>query len=251
METAVEQRVDRLEDIFGRFMTQTNRALLRMERGNENLQQEMILFKDEMREFKNEMKDFKDEMKDFKDEMLDFKDEMLDFKNEMNGFKDRMESEVKRFNTKWGELANKMGAIVEDIAAPAIPRIAGEYFGCDEIVDFMVRRWKRKDDDRKYRREFDVIAVCPGKVLLCDVKSSPNPGYVSDFIGFLQKEEFYEYFPEYREKQLIPIFSSLYLPPEIVIRLSKNGIFALGMMDSVMDILNYEECDYIRGQGEG
>ena len=105
METAVEQRVDRLEDIFGQFVTQTNRALLRMERGIETLQQEMIMFK-----------------------------------NEMNGFKDRMESEVKRFNTKWGELANKMGTIVEDIVAPAIPRIGGEYFGCDEIEDFMVRR---------------------------------------------------------------------------------------------------------------
>jgi hypothetical protein len=237
METAVEQRVDRLETIFGQFMTQTNRALLRMEKRSENLHQEMMLFKNEMREFKNVM--------------LDFKDDMLDFKNEMNGFKDRMESETKRFNKQLGELANRMGTIVEDIAAPAIPRIAGEYFGCDEIEDFMVRRWKRKANDKKSRREFDVIAVCPDRVLLCEVKSTPRPDYINDFIELLQKEEFYEYFPEYREKQLIPIFSSLYLPPDIVIRLSKNGIFALGMMDSVMDILNYEECNYLRGKDVG
>jgi hypothetical protein len=33
----------------------------------------------------------------------------------------------------WGELANKMGTLVEDIVAPNIPRIAKRYFGAEEL----------------------------------------------------------------------------------------------------------------------
>jgi hypothetical protein len=55
-------------------------------------------------------------------------------------------------------------------------------------------------------------------------------------------EEFYEYFPHDKGKRLIPVFSSLYLPPDVVTRLSRNGIYAMAMSDSAVDILNYKEC---------
>jgi len=35
-------------------------------------------------------------------------------------------------NKRWGELANKMGTVVEDIVAPSIPRLAREIFACGE-----------------------------------------------------------------------------------------------------------------------
>jgi len=225
---ALEEKVDWLESLFGHFMSQTNYAIRRMERGIENLQEEMRAFKEEMKDFKNEMKDFKNEMKDFK--------------NEMNGFKDRMESEVKRINKQWGDIANKLGTIVEDIVAPAIPRIAKDFFGCEVIEDFVDRRYKTKVSDRSSRREFDVIAVCQDKVILNETKSTPRSSYIEDFIEFLNNKEFFDYFPEYKEKEIIPIFSSLYLPDDVVASLSKNGIYAMGMSDEVMEILNYDQC---------
>ena len=212
--TALEEKVDWLESLFGQFMSQTNYAIRRMERGIENLQEEMRGFKEEMR----------------------------DFKNEMNGFRDRMESEVKRSNKQLGDIANKMGTIVEDIVAPAIPKIAKELFGCEVIEDFGVRRYKTKVNDRSSRREFDVIAVCQDKVILNETKSTPRSSYIEDFIEFLNNKEFFDYFPEYKDKEVIPIFSSLYLPEDVVTRLSKNGIYAMGMSDSVMEILNYDRC---------
>ena len=212
--TALEEKVDWLESLFGQFMSQSNYAIRRMERGIENLQEEMRIFKEEMK----------------------------DFKNEMNGFKDRMESEVKRINKQWGDIANKMGTIVEDIVAPAIPRIAKELFGCEVIEDFGVRRYKTKVSDRSSRREFDVIAVCQDKVILNETKSTPRSSYIEDFVEFLNNKEFFDYFPEYKEKEIILIFSSLYLPDDIVARLSKNGIYALGMSDAMMEILNYDLC---------
>ena len=42
----------------------------------------------------------------------------------------------KEMNKRWGELANKMGTLVEDIVAPNISGIAREYFGCSDIKDF-------------------------------------------------------------------------------------------------------------------
>ncbi len=224
----VEEKVDWLEALFGQFMAQTNRAIIRMEKGIENLKEEMKVFKDEMSEFKNEMSEFKNEMSGFKDEM--------------SGFKDRMEEEVKRSNKKWGEIANKMGTLVEDIVAPAIPRVATDLFGFEEIEDFMIRRSKTKPHDSSSRREFDVLAVCQNKVILNETKSTPRTSYIDDFIEFLRNNEFYEYFPEYKDKELIPIFSSLYLPSDVVARLSKHRIYAMAMSDSAMEILNYDEC---------
>ena len=45
--------------------------------------------------------------------MKEFKDEMADFKNEP-------ETDRKNRNKQWGELANKMGTLVEDIISPAV-----------------------------------------------------------------------------------------------------------------------------------
>ncbi len=75
-------------------------AVLELRKGLEFLAREFKAFKDEMKAFKDEMKVFKDEMKAFKDEMKVFKDEM---------------------NKKWGDLANRLGTITEDIFAPGIP----------------------------------------------------------------------------------------------------------------------------------
>ncbi len=197
---AVEEKVDRLEALFGQFMAQTNRAIIRMERGIEDLQVEM------------------------------------------SGFKDRMEAETKRSNKQWGDLANRLGTLVEDIVAPAIPRIAKDVFGCEGIEDLMIRRYKTKPLDKSSRREFDAIAVCQNKVILNETKATPRTSYIDDFIAFLKNGTFEEYFPEYKEKELIPIFSSLYLPPDVVNQLSNNRIYAMAMSDTVMQILNYDQC---------
>jgi hypothetical protein len=73
-------------------------------------------------------------------EIRAFKEEMRGFKDEMRGFKDETRADRKSMNKQWGELANKMGTVVEDIVAPNIPRIAREYFHCEIIEDFSVTK---------------------------------------------------------------------------------------------------------------
>jgi len=169
-------------------------------------------------------------------ELQEFKQEMKEFKDEMRVFKDTVHQEVGRINSQWGELANKMGTLVEDIVAPNLPRIAAEYFGCVEIEDFMIRRKVRNKKDRTKVKEFDALVLCGDKLIVNDTKSSPRVEYINEFIELL--EEIADYFPEYKGKELIPIFSSLYISEEIVKYLSKKGIYAMGMRDDTMEILN-------------
>ena len=188
--------------------------------------------------FQNVMRDFKDEMRDFKTEMLAFKDEMRDFKTEMLAFKDETREDRKRMNKQWGDLANRLGTLAEDVVAPNIPRIVKEYFNCDTILDFAVRRRVVNSKEPKKAREFDAFTVCNDFLLVNETKSTPKIEYIDAFIESLK--EVYDYFPDYRDKKIIPVFSSFYLPEDVVTYLTKNKIYALGMKDDTMEILNPE-----------
>ena len=149
------------------------------------------------------------------------------------------EEERKEMNKRWGDLANKMGTLAEDIVAPNISGIAREYFGCKDLDFFGVRIRKKNTKDASKVREFDVIAVCDDKVIINETKSNPKIEYINEFINVLK--EIYDYFPEYRGKKVIPIFSSLYIPEDLVTYLTKNRIYAMAMKDDTMDLLNFEQ----------
>ncbi|MCD6562037.1 MAG: hypothetical protein J7L16_09815 [Deltaproteobacteria bacterium] len=230
MSLAVEQRVDSLEAVLGAFIVSTNSSLIRMERGITGL--------------RIEMKDFKDEMKDFKDEMKDFKDEMKDFKDEMKDFKDETRADRKKMYREWGDLANKMGTICEDMVAPNISGIARDYFGIKEVDFFAVRVRKVNFKDRSLKREFDVIAVSKDSFIVTEVKSNSRQSYIDEFLDVLKHIP--DYFPESEGKRLIPIFASLYIPENILRYLTKNGIYAMAIKDDTMAILNFEKIEKMR-----
>ncbi len=237
----LESRVDSLENIVKELVKaqiKTEKEIQDLAKELRNFKNEMKAFKDDMLDFKDEMLDFKNEMKAFKDEMLDFKEEMRAFKEEMLAFKEEMKIDRKNMNKQWGELANKMGTVVEDIVAPNIPRIAKEYFGCLEIEDFMIRRKVMNKLDRSKKKEFDVIAVCEDKIIINGTKSTANVENARDFINSLN--DLFDYFPEYRSKKIIPVFSSLYIPENVIGYLSKNKVYAMAMNEDTMDILNPE-----------
>lgn len=103
-ETAVEKKVDKLEQALMEMVYQSRRTEMEIER----VSKEVDRLSKEMRDFKDEMRAFKDEMKVFKDEMLVFKDKTRELQKEMN--------------RKWGDLANQLGTIAEDIVAPGVPQ---------------------------------------------------------------------------------------------------------------------------------
>ena len=152
----------------------------------------------------------------------------------------------REMNKRWGELANKMGTIVEDIIAPSLRRMALEEFNCGEEVFFSPRVSRIRSDDPSRQREFDVLYVGARAVLLNETKSAPRSEYIQAFVDFLRRGEFALYFPEYREMPIVPVFSSLHIPGNLVTHLTRNGIYAVAMGEEAMRVLN---LDTVRQQG--
>ena len=141
-------------------------------------------------------------------------------------------------NKQWSELAAKMGTVVEDIVAPSVRRMARELFDCGEPLLFTSRIDRVRSDDRSRRREFDVLYVGDRAVLLNETKSLPRDADARRFVRLVRSGEFFLYFPEYKDLPLVPVFSSLSLPDDLVTYLTRNGVYALAMGAEAMRVLN-------------
>lgn len=211
----IEDRVDRLEALFGQFMTEMAVLNKRAEERNRAAEERSARFEKEMGEFKDEMRAFKDEMRAFKDEMRASKREM---------------------DKKWGDLANKMGTIIEDILAPNLRRLAREHFQFGTIQDFMIRRTRRQPGHPETESEFDTIVVGADAVILGEAKSTPSLEYANDFAR--KVGSFFDFFPEYQGKRFIGIFGSWAIPDAIVERLTSHGLYAMRMGEDTMELAN-------------
>lgn len=152
------------------------------------------------------------------------------------------ERDRREYNKRWGDLANKMGTLVEDIVAPSLRRIALEDFDFGEVEFFAPRVEKRHPVTRQVR-EFDVVAAGAHAVLLNETKSTPTLEHAEAFVKFVKSNQFFEYFPEYRERALKPVFSSLFIPESTVAYLTRQGVYAVAMGEEVMQVLNMKEID--------
>jgi len=217
MAVNLEERVDRLETIFGQFVAQTGAALLRMERDTEALKREMQEFKREMSGFKVEMHSFKDEMRAFKDEMLLFKDEMR--------------ADNRQMNRKWGELANKMGTMTEDLVQPSLKRVIGEIFNL-RVEQQMIHVQRRLPDERE--KEYDAIALAGEYLFLNSTKTTLRNQYVDEFID----RQFREFFPEYGERKIIGMLAALNIQDAQLKYAEKKGLIVLGVGDQIMEVKN-------------
>lgn len=143
-------------------------------------------------------------------------------------------------NKQWSELATKMGTVVEDIVAPSVRRMAREIFDCGEQQLFICRIERVWSDDRSRRREFDALYVGDRAVLLSETKSTPWGADIRRFVRLVRSGEFFLYFPEYRDLPIVPVFSSLSLPDNLVTQLTRNGVYALAMGDEALQVLNFD-----------
>ncbi|MHB8232724.1 MAG: hypothetical protein ACYDDB_07480 [bacterium] len=171
------------------------------------------------------------------DAQAETKRELADFKNEMSDFKNEMRNSNKEMNKRWGELANKMGTILEDIAYPATRPLIAKYFSYDikdvQIASNIIRR------DADSDAEFDIIASTEDKVFLIEVKSTIRESYIESLSK--RKELFFRLFPEYAGRKLVIIMASIKINEGMVNMLSKNNIYAMAYREwDYMDILNFD-----------
>ncbi|OQY55144.1 MAG: hypothetical protein B6245_20265 [Desulfobacteraceae bacterium 4572_88] len=209
---SLETRTDSLEKVLGQFISSVNKAMIRMEAGTEVLREEMKTGTEVLRE---------------------------EMKAGTEALRKELQNDSRKLRKEIGRLDNKIGMLAEDMVAPNIPGIAAEYFGDKEFESFASRFYKRKSSDRNVRREFDVIAISDRHFFVCEVKSNPRPEYAREFSEMLG--ELPDYFPEIRERRVIPIFASLTIPGDLVSYLSRRGIYAMGLREDTMDLLNFGE----------
>ncbi|WP_300970520.1 hypothetical protein [Thiocapsa sp.] len=98
---------------------------------------------------------------------------------EMLAFKDENRRERQRMNKQWGDLANRLGTLVEDIVAPNLPRVAAELFSCPVADLFGVRVVRRFGGET---REYDALLVCPEVVLVNETKSRLTDAHVEGIL---------------------------------------------------------------------
>ena len=216
---AVEERIESLETILARFMARTDAAGARTDAAIDRL--ESII---ERREHEGT------------------RDREAAARDREAAGRDREESarERREMNKRWGELANKMGTVVEDIVAPSVRRLAREMFDCGELRQFWTRMSASRSDDPSRTREFDALYVGTRAVLLNETKSSPRASDARRFAAFLESGELACYFPEYRKLPIVAAFSSLSIPDDLVTYLTRRGIYAIAMGDEAMQVLNLD-----------
>lgn len=222
--TAIREEVDELREYMKELSYQAMRTEMSLNRLSE-----------EMREFKDDMSGFKDEMRAFKDEMGSFKDEMGSFKDEMRAFKEESERDRKRMNKQWGDLANRLGTVVEDIVAPSLPRVAAELFGCDSPDLFALRVVRRRDGET---REYDALLACNDIVLVNETKSRLQASHIEPLLAKL--EDLSRFCPEYADNRAVGVLASLYPDDSIIRRATKAGVLVMGMGDEAMTVMNPE-----------
>jgi len=176
------------------------------------------------------------EMAVFKEEMNKFRQRVDAFIEKMERFSQEQKEENRRKNKEWSAIAKKMGTIVEDLIAPALRPVLGKYFNCEVSMEGQ-RIFRRKDGEDF---EIDAIAMCDDKVFMIEANSTPR---WNDIEYIKEKgERFFEFFPEYRGKELVVIFGSISFPENIIRQASKNRIYVLAWREwEYMDILNFDE----------
>lgn len=226
-EPVIQERVSILEETLNRFILHTDKNLYRMEQGISRLQQEM--------------KEFKDEMKDFKDDTKSYQDTVQGFVDGVKSYKDFVTEQIRSMNKQWGDLANKMGTIIEDIIAPGVRPVCAKYFK-EEVYDIFTRiRRKRKDPFKQ--GEIDIVALSDNYAFVVEVKSYPSRYDVDKCLKNL--ETFKDLFPEWAapERKPIPILGGIYFDNNDLQSYAKQkGVLLLTYREwEFLDFINFSE----------
>ena len=201
----IEDRVDRLEALFGQFLT------------------EMALL--------NKRADERHKAAEERNRVAEERNQAAE--ERMTRFEQDMRASKRDMDKKWGDLANKLGTIIEDLLAPNLRRLAREHFQFPTLDDFMIRRSRRRGGTET---EFDTLVVGPGAVILGEAKSAPSIEAAEMFAA--KASRFFDYFPEYQGRRLISVFGSWAIPDPVIERLTGLGIYALRMGEDTMELAN-------------
>jgi hypothetical protein len=210
---ALTQNVQRLQE-SQEALTQ---SVQKLEKSQESLTRNDLKLEKRLESLTRNVQRFQDEMKEFKDEMKEFKIEI---------------------NKKWGELANRLGTLAEDIFGPGIPYLLKSLGYETELYFFDLGV-----GPKGRKRQYDVLIFARSeqgkkKVFVAEVK---NQARTEDF-NQMQKslEALPELFEPVRGKTIVPILAAFRFPENIEIYASKRGVLLVRMGGEYLEPLNRE-----------
>ncbi|WP_295884161.1 hypothetical protein [uncultured Thiohalocapsa sp.] len=160
-------------------------------------------------------------------------EELARLSREMREFKDETRREHRELNRKWGDMANRLGTIVEDLVVPSLSQIIRETFA-EDIIDLSVRRRRKLPEGRS--KEFDAIAVTPTLVCVNSTKATLRSADVDRMVAEI--EALREFFPAYREVPVVGILATLAAEDSVVRYATKLGFLVLAVGDELMEVQN-------------
>ncbi|HFC98659.1 MAG TPA: hypothetical protein ENJ40_09450 [Thermosulfurimonas dismutans] len=154
---------------------------------------------------------------------------------------ERMEKQAEKdrewMRKKWGEMAQRLGTLTEDIFAPGIPYLA-------KSLGFRV---KKRMLDVEYKKDgssnqYDAIVVAEDetgqeRVLVAEVKSRLRSEHFEEFRKKLENLVAYE--PAYRGK-ILPVLASLKIPERLIETANRRGVLLVSMGGEYLEALNPE-----------
>ena len=157
---------------------------------------------------------------------------------EMRAFKEESEASGKRLDRSMGELANKLGRLVEDIVSPGLPTIFRQLVGLaeHEPVESAMRVRRRHPGDPARMAEYDVIVKGDGRMLVCETRSTLRPEDLEPFMAKLA--ECRTFLPEAAGCAVLGAFASFVLDDSLTTAVSKKGLAMIGLGTGLLVIRN-------------
>jgi len=237
----MEKRVDRLEEALTELAQQSRVTEIKLT----SFIQEMRDYREEndrmIREMKEDTRILGERMNKTIQEM---KEDTQKFLEGTKVYQDRMDKTIQDMNRQWGELANKMGTVTEDIVAPGFPFLIERHFGLS-LDDISCRR-KVKDKSGN-RWEFDLVARSGNIAFIVDVKSDYNRREYLDHFTQLVLPKAVELLPDLRGCKVIGGIASFRLDPSIIEQASQMGILAISLGGDYLEFCNQEVVDKVKG----
>jgi hypothetical protein len=152
---------------------------------------------------------------------------------ELHAYLDEARAERREMNRKWGDLANKLGSLVEDLVYPCLPRILRENFH-QEFDSIHCRVWHRLPDGRS--KEFDAYALAPNLAAVNSTKATLRSADVDAMVAEIAA--FREFLPAQAQTPVVGILATLAVDEGVLNYAERLGFLVLAAGDSAMVVKN-------------
>ena len=152
---------------------------------------------------------------------------------EMRDYKEEYRAERREMNRQWGELANKLGTMVEDLVYPSLRRVLFETFGQD-FDSIFARIWHRLPDGRS--KEFDAYAISADLAVVNSTKATLRSTDVDRMVDEIAA--FREFVPAQAHLPVVGILATLSMHESVLNYAERMGFLVLAVGDQVMEVKN-------------